>query len=337
MSSSVAPPRAASTTWPALSALPGLTIVAAVVAISFGLSSLVPQASPLIWAMAVGAALGPLARRSRANAAGVRIAARPLLRAGVALLGLRISLGDLAGLGARGLVLAALVITVTMATTTWLARPMRVQRELGLLIATGSAICGASAIAAMESVTKADEEQVGYAIATVTIFGTLAMIVLPPVAIHVVGLSPESAGLWVGASIHEVAQVTGAGAAISVAALKLATLIKLARVVMLAPAVAATAALRGDHRGKRHGPAVPTFVLAFLGFALLRTLVPLPPELITLATVLATGLLAAALAGLGLQLRVGALRRCGPRPLLLGLASWLIAAITSLTVVLILF
>ncbi|HEY8584786.1 MAG TPA: putative sulfate exporter family transporter [Capillimicrobium sp.] len=317
-----------------------LALIAAVVAAAFGLAELVPAVSPLIGAMLLGALAAPLAARCRVVRHGgaqldsdrVGEAARWLLRAGIVLLGLRISLGDLAALGLAGAAIAAGTLAATLAATLALAPRMRVERDLALLIGAGSAICGASAIAAMQPLTRARDADVGLAVATVTLFGTLAMLAIPAAG-PALGLDARATGLWAGAAIHEVAQVAAAGAAISAVGLQLATLVKLGRVALLAPAVATMGALRGRGGG---GPAVapvPFFVLAFLGCVLARTLLPIPPLALDAAALAATLLLAGGLAGLGLGVRPAALRAAGPRPLLLGAAAALTAALTALALV----
>jgi uncharacterized integral membrane protein (TIGR00698 family) len=314
--------------------LPGLVLVGALAGTGFLLAAAIPAVSAVIWAMLLGAATAPLFRRAPATTAGVRLAARRLLRIGIALLGLRISIAELAALGAGGAILAAGTVTLTMLGTVLLGRLLGVSRRLTLLIAAGSSICGASAVAAMQTASGADEEDVAYAMATVTLYGTLAMVLIPIVALQILHLSPERAGLWAGASIHEVAQVAGAGAAISLAALKVATLVKLARVVLLAPVIAAvSAAVSGP--GRRAGIGVPAFVLAFLAMVLVRSTLPVPDEILTAASLTSTLLLAAALAALGLQIDVGALRRAGLRPLLLGLGASLLATGAALMLVLV--
>lgn len=319
----------------------GLAVVGALVGAGFALNRLVPSASPLLWAMGLGVVVAPLARARPGTAAGIAVSSRHLLRAGVALLGLRVSLSELASVGPGGLAVAAGTIAATMGVTTWLGRRLGVPRPLALLIATGSAICGASAIAAMSPVARAGREQIGYAVATVTVFGTAAMLVVPILA-RALGLDDQQAGMWAGASIHEVAQATAAGAVISAAALKVATLVKLSRVVMLAPAVAIASALGAKsgeeaHRGARGalaGVRVPGFVLAFLALVVLRSAAPLPTPLLDVAATASTILLAAGLAALGLGVRAGALRAEGLRPLVLGIAAWATAAVTALALVL---
>jgi uncharacterized integral membrane protein (TIGR00698 family) len=304
----------------------GLGAVAVLVAASFALAALVPNLSPLLVALALGLVVSPFVRRARDTEPGVAFAARSLLRAGVALLGLRIALGDLASLGASGVVLAAATLAATFGFTVWLGGRLGVARGATLLIAAGCSICGAAAIAAMRPVTDASEEDVGRAVAAVGVLGTLAMLLVPVLGGGVLGLSEERTGMWAGASIHEVAQVTAAGAAVSVAALKTATLVKLVRVVLLAPVVAVAG------RGAS-APPVPPFVLAFLALVLARTVVPLPQELLDAAAVASLVLLAAGMGALGLQIRPRSLVAGGARPLLLAVAATGCALLTGLVLV----
>jgi uncharacterized integral membrane protein (TIGR00698 family) len=316
-------------------AVPGLAVVGTLATVAFALGGVLPAVSPLIWAMLLGALTASIVRRAPATRAGITLSARRLLRIGVALLGLRVSLGEISALGVSGLTLAAGTVTITLIATVGMGGLLGVERKLTLLIAAGSSICGAAAIAAMDAATRADEEDVGYAVATVTIFGTLAMLLIPVVGLHIVDLGPRRTGLWAGASIHEVAQVAGAGGGISAIALKAATLVKLARVVLLAPAVAAVnAAMRDGH--KRSKLTVPAFVMAFLALVVVRSAVDVPSDVLAIAEVVSTLLLAAALAGLGLQINIHALRRAGLRPLALGFAASLVAAVTGLSLVAIL-
>jgi uncharacterized integral membrane protein (TIGR00698 family) len=313
---------------------PGLAIVGLLVVAGFGCHRMAPSVSPLLWAMAFGMLLAPVARPRREATAGVQLAATHLLRAGVALLGLRILLAELAEVGLAGAAIAAGTVAATMLLTTWLGRRIGVPAQLSLLIASGSAICGASAIAAMNAVMRAREEDVGYAVASVTLFGTAAMLLLPVLS-AAMGLGELDAGMWAGASIHEVAQATAAGAVISAGALKVATLVKLSRVIMLAAVVAIAGA--GGAGGRRTlRPHVPGFVVAFLALVVLRSVVDVPEGILDAATVTSTVLLAAGLAALGLRVRLGALREAGLRPLALGTAASVIAGASGLGLVLLL-
>lgn len=322
--------------WPdGARAVPGLAAVALIVAAGFGCNRVAPSVSPLLWAMGFGVLAAPLVRSRPTTRVGVQRAATHLLRAGVALLGLRISLGELAQVGASGVAVAGGTVAATMLLTTWLGRRLGVGDNLSLLIATGSAICGASAIAAMNAVTKAREEDVGYAVATVTLFGTAAMLLLPVLS-GPLDLGDADAGIWMGASIHEVAQATAAGAVVSTTALKTATLVKLSRVMMLAAVVAIAGARTPASGTSTLRLQVPGFVVAFLALVILRSVVELPAALLDGAALASTVLLAAGLAALGLRIRVGALRAAGVRPLLLAVGASSIAAASALALLLLL-
>ncbi len=311
--------------------LRGLAAVGAVVALAFALTGLIPGVSPLLWAMALGLVASPLVRGAGGAEAGVDFAASTLLRTGVALLGLRIALGDLASLGVSGVGLAAGTLAATFAFTVWLGPRIGVPRGATLLVAAGCSICGAAAIAAMSSVTDAEDEDAGRAVAAVGVLGCLAMLLVPFLGIELLGLDEERTALWAGASIHEVAQVTAAGAAISVAALKTATLVKLVRVALLAPTVAIA-----GHGARGTATPVPGFVLAFLGLVLVRTVIPLPAEVLDGAAIASLLLLAAGMGALALQIRPRTLVAGGARPLLLAAAATGCALVTGLALVVVL-
>lgn len=307
--------------------LPGLAVVGFLVAVSFALGAVTGVVGPLIWATALGILVAPVVRSRRCTEPGVVAARTTVLRVGVALLGLRVSLGDLASVGLAGMVVVLGTIVLTMVITTWLGRRLGLPSGLSLLIATGTAICGASAIAAMNTVTRASSAAVGYAIAMVTVFGTLAMLAIPALA-AAIGLSSHEAGLWAGASIHEVAQATGAGGMISQDALDVATLVKLSRVVMLGPLIVLVAILNRSREGT--AARVPTFVIVFVALMVVSSLVPFPTVLIDAGTTLSGVLLAAGLAALGLGIAPSALRAAGATPLILGLGASAVAIVTSL-------
>ena len=261
--------------------------------------------------------------------AGVAFSLRYVLRLAVVLLGLQISLRQLADVGGVGLLVVVLTLGGSYLFTLGVGAWLRIDRQLCQLIAAGTSICGASAVLAANAVTRGRDEDGAYAVAVVTAFGTLSMLAYPclpgPLA-----LSEQAYGLWAGASIHEVAQVIAAALQNGPVSLELATVSKLSRVLLLAPAVAvlglATAAKPGQRLKPRPWP-VPGFVLGFVGMCLLNTLLPLPEDWTRDWLRPATQfLLAVALAALGLETDVRKLSGKGARPLLLGAASWLFIA-----------
>lgn len=311
--------------------VPGLALVAAIVVVSDHIPDYVSGTSALIWALALGAVIANSGLLRPSMAPGIRVSSRRILRIGVALLGIRLSLGTVGDLGLRTIVVIIGSLVVTFAATLAIGRLLGVSKPLTLLIATGTSICGASAIVAMESVSEANREEAAFALATVTALGTVAMVGLPFLRTPI-GLNMTDYGIWSGASVHEVAQVVGATAGTSAVALKIGTLVKLARVALLAPLVFGFAVSRG--RGRPAGtPFVPLFVIGFLTLAAVRTTGVLPSRIVADLTRIDVLVLAAGMAGLGLGLELSRLRGLGHRPLLLGLASWFVIAVVSLALV----
>lgn len=218
--------------------LPGLGVAAAATAIAWPISMLAPILSPLLIAIVLGIIVGNVFPELPPTfLPGLNFAAKPLLRLGIVALGAQVVLGDILELGWLVLVLAAVVVATGIASGLLLARPFRVDSNLALLIGCGFGICGAAAVAGIESTLKAKKEDVAAAIGLVVLFGTLMIAVIPSLSIAF-GLAQDTAGMWGGASTHEVAQVVAIGGIIGPAALQVAVLVKLSRVIMLAPTVA---------------------------------------------------------------------------------------------------
>ena len=322
---------------PAFTYIPGLVLVAIVTAAAYGLRTFpdVSVLSPMITAIFLGMLFANTSGVPAAAGPGMGLCGKKLLRAAVALLGLQVTLDHVAGAGAAGIAGAAVALTTTFLFTLWLGRLMGVSRALTWLLAGGVSICGASAAAAVGSATRAREEEVAYAIACVTVFGTAAMF-LYPLLMDVLGLGPSAYGQWIGFSVHEVAQVVAAGFQRGEVEGQAAVVAKLTRVMMLAPvvmcvAIAASRALRKE-TGERLSVArsFPVFVLAFIALAVANTL-ELVPAPVHAAGVAATPvLLTAALAALGLATRFEHVMQHGLRPLILAGASSLFIASVSL-------
>ncbi|MFP5487418.1 MAG: YeiH family protein [Acidimicrobiia bacterium] len=313
----------------AAATFPGLLVVAVVAAAAWLASLFVDALSPLVAGIVLGAVVANTTGVPDAVAPGARVAARSLLRLGIVLLGLRLSLGDLAGLGPDGLVVVAAVVTVTFVGTRWIARRLGVSDDLGLLVATGYSICGASAIAAMDGVVRAEEEEVAYAISLVTLCGTLSIVALPLLG-SLAGVEGATFGTWVGGAVHDVGQVVVTAAHAGDESLEAATVVKLSRVVLLAPLVALVA-LRARRRspvvvGERRPPIVPLFVVGFLAAILLRSADVLSTGSLDTAATIEKVLLTAALVALGMGVDVRRLRKLGGRPLALGMIAWVLVA-----------
>lgn len=317
----------------ATAAAPGLAFVGCGVALAAVVSRLVPSLSPLVVAVVAGAVLTNVGLVPAACRPGTEVAARRLLRVGIALLGFQLAAADVLRLGLPRLAVVVVVVVTTFLGTQWLGSRLGVKPGLALLIATGFSICGASAVAAMKGVSDTDEDDVAFSIGLVTLCGSLAILVLPLLR-RPLGLDDGAFGAWVGASVHDVAQVVATAASGGAAALQAAVVVKLTRVVLLAPMVSSvTIAQRRSggepEAGARRPPLVPLFVGAFLGAVVVRSTGVIPGGLLGGLKTLETLVLAAALFGLGTGVRLSRLRRLGGRPLVLGLGAWALVASVS--------
>ena len=325
--------------------VPGLAVVVAAVVLA-SVASATTGLSALVAGVVLGAIAGNTGLLVDRFVPGVAFAAKHLLRAGIVLLGLRLSFDDVRSLGVAGVIGVVVVMLFTFFGVRVLARAMGLSDGLGLLVATGYSICGASAVAAMAPLSTADEEETAYAIGLVTLFGSWSILALPFIG-GVLGLSDETFGTWVGAGVHDVGQVAATASAYSQEALAPATLVKLTRVALLAPMVfgvgiahrrrltaeASSSVQSADDAdgGSAAGPSgrvplVPTFVVGFIAMIGLRATGWLSDEALRLAQDAETLLLTAGMFGLGAGVRIARLRRLGGRPLLLGVISWVMVA-----------
>jgi uncharacterized integral membrane protein (TIGR00698 family) len=292
--------------------------------------------SPLILAIVLGAALHNIVGTPAWATPGVKFSLRRVLRLGVILLGLQLTAEQVIDVGTSGLAIIAASLIGTFVFTTGLGRLMGVERKLTQLIAAGTSICGASAVIATNTVTRGEDEDVAYAIACVTIFGSIAMLSYPllPMLLH---LDAHAYGLWAGASIHEVAQVVAAAFQDGTAAGEFGTIAKLSRVMLLAPVVITLGLLaaRGPNATAPTAgrPPIPWFVLGFIALIAFNSAIGIPVEAKSWTAGSTTFLLSMSLAAMGLETDISKLRAKGPRPLLLGAAASAFIALFSLLLI----
>jgi uncharacterized integral membrane protein (TIGR00698 family) len=326
--------------------LPGLLLASAIAAAAFGLKALslpgISRISPLMLAILLGMLVRNLLGRPEIARAGIALCLRAPLRTGIVLLGLQVTLAEILGIGFAGLAILTFALLGTFFFTLWLGERLGVRSGLTMLIATGTGICGASAIVAANTVVRDTEEAVAYALATVTLFGTIAMFSYPVLG-GMLPLDARAYGLWTGASVHEVAQVVAAGFARGQATGEFATVAKLARVLMLAPLVIGMGLWMQRRLAKDAAPGstavlgkvpMPWFVFGFLAMVLLAGTGWIPTELRASANTLAQLLLALALAAVGLETDVRKLIAQGWQPLALGAAATAFIASSTLALAL---
>jgi uncharacterized integral membrane protein (TIGR00698 family) len=328
--------------------LPGLLLSAALALVAIrlggidwfqghGLSALTVA---IVLGITVGNTLYP--QVASQSGAGVTFSKQTLLRAGVILYGLRLTLHDIGQVGAAGVLTDALLLSSTFVLAVMVGtRFFGLDPATAMLIGAGNAICGAAAIMATGPLLRARAEQVTVAISTVVVFGTLAIFLYPTLYAlnlhwHLLPSSSRAFGIYTGSTIHEVAQVFAAGRSVSLETANTAVITKMVRVMLLAPFLVAlsgwlTRSSPTEKPAARDAApsrklTIPWFALAFVGMILFNSLALLPPAWVAAAVDLDTFLLAMAMGALGLTTHLSAIRKAGPQPLLLGavLFVWLV-------------
>lgn len=279
--------------------------------------------SPLVAALLLGLLVAQFRPLPAAFAPGLSFASRTLLRAAVVLLGLRIGLRDIAAVGWGGVLLMSAVVASTLGFALWLGRRLGLSAQFALLLAAGHAICGAAAVAAMDSIVRAKEAEVVRALALITIAGTLVMLGDPLLGAWL-QMPVQQYGFWVGGSVHEVAQAVGAGYALGDDAGQSASLWKMVRVAHLLPVGALVAwvmARKAPQANSSLRGAVPWFVVGFAALATADALGMVPGWTAGPLRALGNALMTVAMAALGLKSSLRDLGRAGSKPLALAAAT----------------
>ncbi|WP_369959768.1 YeiH family protein [Pseudomonas benzenivorans] len=279
------------------------------------------DAPVMLFALLLGMALNFLAGDGPCKA-GIEFTARTVLRIGVALLGMRITLEQIAGLGWKPVALVVVVVVTTILVSVVAAKALGFKRIFGMLTGGATAICGASAALALAAALPnhpQKERATLFTVIGVSALSTLAMILYPMIA-NWVELSPQMAGVFLGATIHDVAQVVGAGYSMSTETGDTATVVKLMRVAMLLPVIVVAAMITrmqgADPTGKRP-PLLPMFAVGFLALACVNSTGWVPPALQTGVNELSRWCLVVAISALGMKTQLKELAAVGIKPILL--------------------
>ncbi len=271
--------------------------------------------------------------KSERVAPGASWAGKRLLQIAIVLLGAGLSIAQLLKLGPLTLALIVAVVFSSLGGVMWIGRRMGLPSALSTLIAVGTAICGASAVAAASPVIRAKEEETAYAISTIFTFNLIAL-VLYPILGHALELSPVTYAVWAGSAVHDTASAVAAGYAYGDEAGLFATIVKLARTTLLIPILFILAALQvrkqgGAEKGASPWSKFPWFIGAFVAVALIRSIGLIPDAAADAITSVAKFAIIVALAGVGLGTDLGRVKNAGYKPLVLGfVASVLISAIS---------
>ncbi|MEO5940306.1 MAG: putative sulfate exporter family transporter, partial [Candidatus Limnocylindrales bacterium] len=297
---------------------PGLLAAIAVAAAARVLTTFLPPVvSEVTVAILIGLVVGRAsALRSEVFRPGLKVAAERLLRLGIILLGAKLSVSQIAGIGLPALAIIVVTMAAALTVVLVLARFAAVDGRLAVLLAVGAAVCGNTAVVATSPVIGARPRDTAYAVATVTLFGTIAVFASPLIG-HTARFGDAVFGLWAGIAINDTSQVVAASAAYSPGAFEVATVVKLIRNALMAPLLLAIAWIwnrrtgeAGDTRaGLRR--AVPVFVLGFLALSALRSVGVIDVGLATMLETIARSLVLVALAAVGLNVRLEELRSVG--------------------------
>jgi uncharacterized integral membrane protein (TIGR00698 family) len=311
----------------------GAVICIAVATVLASLEQVSPALPGPMIAIAVGVALGRVWGRSLAP--GAALAGSVLLRAGIVLLGARLSMDQVRAVGLDAALVIVPCVAIGAVAAWMLARRLGLPPSLSALLAVGTAICGNSAIAACAPLIRTNRDEVATAIATVTLYGSFALVALPLIG-AALGMSSHDFGLWAGAVINDTSQVVASAFSFSPSAGATATIVKLTRNLFILLAVVALPALPALRRAGRSSSSivavVPWFVLGFVALAAFVSLVDVPENVLDIAGTLSKVLILAALVGIGVGATSLKLDRSLSKPLLVGLGAGVIVAVVGLGV-----
>ena len=320
--------------------VPGFALIAALVALAFEINHIQSAISPLALCVAFGFLVANLIQWPAIAAPATKLSSKTIMRIGVALLGAQVSVASLREIGMKGVITVVVVVTFTIFGILGLSRIFKMYGDLGLLIGVGFGVCGATAVAAIRPQTRATEEETSYAIALISLCGTLSIFLLPLIG-HAIHLDTREFGSWAGAAVHDVGQVVATASVWGDGADKYAIVVKLSRVCLLAPIVLI---LSIRHRrwltsqGKTETasakiPLIPYFVLGFIAVAIFHNVVDLNARLLADIVFTSKLMLGAGLVALGSGVRWKAIRAIGPRPMAMGMMAWVIVAGVALAAV----
>jgi uncharacterized integral membrane protein (TIGR00698 family) len=327
---------------------PGLVVALVIAAVATALGKLLPIVGGPVFGILLGAlaaAFVPGLRSARWKP-GYDVASKPVLQLSIVVLGAGLSLRQVLDVGGQSLPVMLGTLAVALGGAWLLGRWLGVRGDTQILIGVGTGICGASAIAATTAVIKAKQAQVAYALGTIFTFNIAAVLLFPPIG-HLLGMSPHSFGLWAGTAINDTSSVVAAAYTYGGDAGAYGLVVKLTRTLMLIPIVIVLAVLTARKEARRDAVLggtvsgfslrtmpwrriVPVFLIGFIVAAALGSLGVIPAAWHPVLSFLGTFLITTALAGIGLAMRLGDMRKAGPRPLLLGALLWVAVAVSSL-------
>ncbi|MFE3544677.1 YeiH family protein [Nocardia sp. NPDC059177] len=316
---------------------PGLALAALLATVATPVGRALPMVGTPVLALGAGAVAGMALRRRIETEAlfdpGLEVARQRLLGVAIVLLGLGLPMGSVLSVGRETAIVLLGTLIVGAVAAFVVGRMLAVDRESATLVAVGTTICGASAIAAATAVLRPDRQRVAYALGTIFVFNVAAVLIYPPLG-RALGLSQEAFGLWTGTAINDTSSVLAAGVAFGAGAAQFAVIVKMVRSLAIVPLCI------GLHLGRRRitadapagslRQAFPLFVVLFLAASVIAGLGILPTSVVDPLGTVSGWLIAVVLAAIGTSLSVARVRIAGARPLLLGGLLGLVLGVSSL-------
>ncbi len=254
-----------------------------------------------------------------------------LLQGSVIGLGFGMNLHSAMAAGKDGMMFTIVSVVVVTLAGIFIGRLMNIKRKIAYLIAVGTAICGGSAIAAVAPTIKADESEISISMATIFILNAVALLIFPSIGL-MFDLSQSEFGLWAAIAIHDTSSVVGAGAAYGSEALQIATTVKLTRALWIIP-VSIVSMMAFNKKGTKIK--IPWFIMWFIVAMVINTYTSIPAQLSSVISLVSHASLSATLFLIGSGLTLGAIKKVGARPLILGVGLWFIISVLSLVVIMI--
>jgi uncharacterized integral membrane protein (TIGR00698 family) len=316
--------------------LPGLGLVLVLALVATALGRQFPLVGGAVFGILLGIALRwRFSLDARLNA-GIGFASRDLLQWSIVALGFCLPIERVAATGVSSLAVTLVTISAAFLSALVVGKLLRVPLKLCVLIGTGTAICGGSAIAAMTPAVKADKHETAFSLSTIFLFNIIAVLIFPMLG-HLFGLSDSGFGLWAGTAINDTSSVVAAAYAWSKEAGEYATIVKLTRAMLIIPVTLVVGILFSIYQNKEERlslktirSAVPLFILWFVVASVVGPY--MPDAVIHAAHLIAPFMIVAALTAIGLSTDLGKMRETGWRPMVLGLVVWFSVASTSLLV-----
>jgi len=300
--------------------LPGLLVTVILGILSkFVLAKIISNFGSTTIAILLGIVVGNTIFKKDIYNAGVKFSEKKILSIAIALMGVSLNFGSVVKLGVKGVLLVVIVMTFTIVVAYFIGKKLGFNREFSLLMGSGNAVCGSSAIGASAPVLKAKEDEIGISVAVVNLTGTILMFVLPLLAVNIFKFDELESGILIGGSLQSVGQVVASGSMINEEVQEIATLVKMVRVLMLGGVILAFSYIGGKESSSENSKiSVPPFIIAFFILGILASFKIMPSNLVSFLKLASSTLLTIAMVGIGMKIKFSDLLSEGPKAMIFG-------------------